>query len=214
MNLSASAIERFRKDVDWSNADARLQANQIAREALFEYVTGYQARGNDALLVYHHRESPVSLQESSLRLLRESAPLVTELSQVAAYFERYPRVSLPAGAEEFFYWSQVTLSLKPVTRVNHVVLAPGHVAGLSGHVIVSRTLYASHYFLDGLEIRYLVPSEEGLAPRSFYFVSVNRSHSDSLNGLRGLLIGGRVRASVRDSMRRHVEHVKQVVEED
>jgi len=47
-------------------------------------------------------------------------------------------------------------------------------------VAASRTIYASHYFRDGLEVKHIVPVS---AERSaFYLLSVNRSHSESLLG--------------------------------
>jgi hypothetical protein len=82
--------------------------------------------------------------------------------------------------------------------------------GLAGFVAASRTIYASHYFRDGLEVKHIVPvSPERTA---FYLLSVNRSHSESLLGLKGLLLGGRIRSSARSGVERHVLHVKSQAE--
>ena len=47
---------------------------------------------------------------------------------------------------------------------------------------------------------------------AFYLVSVNRSHSESLLGLKGLLLGGRIRSSARAGVERHVLYVKSEAE--
>ena len=89
----------------------------------------------------------------------------------------------------------MSFGMKPITRANHVVVMPVTTDGLAGFVAASRTLYASHYFRDGLEVKYVVPvpPERG----AFYLLSVNRSHSESLLGLKGLLLGGKIRSSAR-----------------
>ena len=50
------------------------------------------------------------------------------------------------------------------------------------------------------------------ARTAFYLVSVNRSHSESLTGLKGLLLGGKIRSSARSGVERHILHVKQQTE--
>src|SRR5262249_5029602 len=46
VKLAASAIDRMRRDVDWTRPDAREQANRLARQIAFEYVTEYLQGGN------------------------------------------------------------------------------------------------------------------------------------------------------------------------
>ena len=104
----------------------------------------------------------------------------------------------------------MSFGMKPITRASHVVIAPAITDGLAGFVAASRTIYASHYFRDGLEVKYVVPVS---AQRSaFYLVSVNRSHSESLTGMKGLLLGGRIRSSARSGVERHILHVKREAE--
>jgi hypothetical protein len=100
--------------------------------------------------------------------------------------------------------------MKPITRANHVVVMPTTHDGLTGFVAASRTIYASHYFRDGLEVKYVVPvpDERG----AVYLLSVNRSHSESLTGVKGLLLGGKIRSSARSGIERHVLHVKSQAE--
>ena len=104
----------------------------------------------------------------------------------------------------------MSFGMKPITRANHVVLTPLTIDGLHGFTIASRTIYASHYFRDGLEVKHVVPVSPDR--NAFYLLSVNRSHSESLLGLKGLLLGGRIRSSARSGVERHVLHVKKEAE--
>lgn len=205
VNLSASQIGRLRS-VDARAPGGRAELTQVARQALAEYVADYQKRGNEALVVYRDREPAFALKEASARLLKQSTELHRTAPAIATYLDRYPAAPLPPGAEEWFYWSVMSFGMKPITRANHVVVMPVTTDGLAGFVAASRTLYASHYFRDGLEVKYVVPVPQESA--AFYLLSVNRSHSESLLGLKGLLLGGRIRSSARSGVERHVLHVK------
>ncbi|MEO5822151.1 MAG: hypothetical protein ABIT71_16730 [Vicinamibacteraceae bacterium] len=209
VNLSATQITRLRS-VDGRGPGGRARLTYAARQALTEYVADYQRRGNEALAVYRDREPAFALREASARLLRQSIELHRMAPAIAFYLDRYPAVPLPPGAEEFFYWSVMSFGMKPITRANHVVVMPVTSDGLAGFVAASRTIYASHYFRDGLEVKYVVPvSQERSA---FYLLSVNRSHSESLMGMKGLLLGGKIRSSARSGVERHVLHVKSQAE--
>jgi hypothetical protein len=209
VNLSYGQIERFRR-VDAREPGGRDRLTRAAREGLAAITADYQRRGNEALVVYRDRVPAVPLRDASARLLKQAVELRRVAPAVATYLERYPAEPLPAGAEEFFYWSVMTFGMKPITRANHVVVAPAETDGLAGFVAVSRTIYASHYFRDGLEVKHVVPvSPERTA---FYLVSVNRSHSESLTGMKGLLLGAKIRSSARNGVERHVLHVKRQAE--
>jgi hypothetical protein len=205
MNLSAGQIARFRA-VDGRGPGGRAALTKVAKQALADYVADYQKRGNEALVVYRDREPAIALKEASARLLKQSTELQRLAPAIAAYLGAYPAQPLPAGAEEFFYWSVMSFGMKPITRANHVVVVPAPPDGAGGFVAASRTIYASHYFRDGLEVKYVVPvpGERG----AFYLLSVNRSHSESLTGVKGLLLGGKIRSSARSGVERHVLHVK------
>jgi hypothetical protein len=61
-------------------------------------------------------------------------------------------------------------------------------------VVISKMLYASHYFWTGIEIRALVP--DPVRGSGFWLPTVNRSRSDGLSGFTGKMIRGRVRSEV------------------
>ncbi len=84
--------------------------------------------------------------------------------------------------------------MKPTIRINHVTITDQqtHVA------VVSKMLYASHYFWTAIELRVLVP--DPARGEGFWFVNVNRSRSDGLGGFTGSLIRGKVRTETEKGM--------------
>ena len=101
------------------------------------------------------------------------------LPDLKKYLLDYPKVTLP-NAESFLYWQNVKFGLKPTIRINHLTIADqqSHVA------VVSKMLYASHYFWTAIELRVLVP--DPARGEGFWFANVNRSRSDGLERFRGL----------------------------
>jgi hypothetical protein len=119
-------------------------------------------------------------------MIERMPSLVVYLPQLRTYLLDYPKATLPRSTS-FLYWQEAKFGLKPTIRINHLTVAeePTHTA------VVSKMLYASHYFWTALELRVLVPDPARGA--GFWFVSVNRSRSDGLSGFVGSLIRGKVR---------------------
>jgi hypothetical protein len=73
------------------------------------------------------------------------------LTPLAKYLRGYPTVARPRQTSDFFYWSLAEFGLRPVFRINHVVVhATGRTSGPL-HVVLVKQLYASHYFRTALE---------------------------------------------------------------
>ena len=115
------------------------------------------------------------------------------LPDLKKYLLDYPKVTLP-NAESFLYWQNAKFGLKPTIRINHLTIAnqQSHVA------VVSKMLYASHYFWTAIELRVLVP--DPARGEGFWFANVNRSRSDGLSGFVGSIIRGKVRGEAEQGM--------------
>jgi hypothetical protein len=111
----------------------------------------------------------------------------TYLPEVRRYLLKYPDATLP-DSTDFLYWQEVDFGLKPTIRINHLVIQEGP----EETVVASKMLYASHYFWTALELRVLVP-DSSRGP-GFWFVNVNRSRCDGLNGF----FGGAIRNHIRN----------------
>ena len=213
VKLSASAMNRFRTDVDWSSATAARQADEVAREMILELVRAYQAEGNAALGSYVDGDRPLLVAEQFRALLDSRDPLPAPVPALLAYLDDYPH-GRPAGAEDFFYWTVVDFGLKPTIRVNHVTIYPLAAGSPSGiaYAIAIKQLYASHYFHTTLELRFLVDHARGSGQHGAALVSITRSRNDGMTGFRGWFLRPVIRRRSRDAVRGYLEHVKRQVE--
>jgi hypothetical protein len=205
LKLSATALARVQKEIDWSKPSARADAEALARRLAFDYVNGYLEGGNARLAEYRDAGRPTFVGEE-FRSMVERLPALSEyLPDLKKYLLEFPRASL-ANAESFLYWQEAKFGLKPTIRISHLVITqqPTHVA------VASKMLYASHYFWTALELRVLVP-DPARGP-GFWFVSVNRSRSDGLSGFVGALIRGKVRGEADKGMQAALRTTKSKLE--
>ena len=214
VKLSATAMSRFRNQVNWSSPNAAHQANEIARGMILELVRAYQANGNGALGQYDDGGTPLPVTQEFRALLSSSGDLwPAPAPGLIAYLGDYPR-GRPDGAEDFFYWSVVDFGLKPTIRISHVTIYPlsGGSASSVAYVIAIKQLYASHYFHTTLELRFLVDDDRGPGRRGFYLLSIIRSRNDGMVGIGGSLLRPIISRRSRNAVRRYLEHLKQQVE--
>jgi hypothetical protein len=213
MKLSAAAMNRFRKLVNWSSPNAARDANEVVREMILELVRAYQANGNDALGHYDDGGEPLPVAQEFRALLPNGDLLPAPVPALIAYLEDYPR-DRPAGAEDFFYWSVVDFGLKPTIRANHVTIYPlsGRPSSNVAYVIAIKQLYASHYFHSTLELRFLVDDSRRPGRSGFYLVSIMRSRNDGMTGFAGSVLRPIINRRSRNAVRRYLEHVQRQVE--
>jgi len=212
VQLPATAMSRFRNEVNWSSPNATRQVNQVAREVLLALVRAYQADGNAALGHYDDDGEPLPVAEQFRALLASSTELPAPVPDLIAYLDDYPRRRL-AGAEDFLYWAVVDFGLKPTIRVNHVTIYPLASALPSGvaYAIAIKQLYASHYFHTTLELRFLIDDDRA-GRLGFWLVSITRSRNDGMTGFKGLFLRPIISRRSGEAVRGYLEHVKRQVE--
>lgn len=186
VKMAASAIDRMRREIDWSRTDAREQANRLARQLALEYVTEYLEGGNEALAVYRDAERPTFVAREFEELVNQLPELSDFIPNVRKYLLGFPRATLPAS-ESFVYWQDADFGLKPTIRINHLVMAQDS----QGAIVASKMLYATHYFWTALELRVLVRDPQ--RGEGFWFLTESRSRSDGLSGFVGRVIRSKVR---------------------
>jgi hypothetical protein len=193
IKLGDNALARMRKEIDWSKRSATADAERLARQLMFEYVNGYLEGGNARLAVYRDSNRPTFVAQEFAGMIDRMPAISEYLPDIKRYLLDYPKARL-AKSQELLYWQEAKFGLKPTLRVNHLTIAeePTHIA------VVSKMLYASHYFWSALELRVLVPDPS--RGEGFWFVSVNRSRSDGLSGFVGSLIRGKVRGEAEKGM--------------
>ena len=207
VKLGQESLTLLRRGVDWSSPDAHAVVTRLLRRLLFEYTVAYQEGGNRALAVYRDKERPTFMSQEFEELLENVSFLPIYAPELHRYLLDYPNAELP-NSEEFFYWATNEFGLKPTTRVNHVVIYRPE--WTDSAVIASKQIYGSHYFHTALELRalWVDPNRPG-----FYFMVLNRSRTDGLEGFVGMLLRGRVRSRARDSLHRLLEYTKQAMEQ-
>ena len=104
------------------------------------------------------------------------------------------------------YWQETEFGLKPTLRINHLTVREGP----SDAVVVSKMLYASHYFWTGLDLRALV--SDPARGSGFWFVTVGRSRSDGLSGSTSAFLRRRVRTEVQEAAMAGLRMTKQKME--
>jgi hypothetical protein len=133
------------------------------------------------------------------------------LTPLANYFRGYPTAARPRLTSDFFYWSLAEFGLKPVFRINHVVVhGTGRTSGPL-HVVAVKQLYASHYFHTAFEVRAVV-SDGRPSGKGVYLVVLNMARSDGLTGLFGGLIKLRASNGSRDGLERALATIKRMAE--
>jgi hypothetical protein len=137
-------IERLRREVNWAAADYRIQATQLLKQILLDYVRDYLDRGDPALIEYNDKPKVVRLADELRALLAEST-----------YADRFTEFREPLNGsmksefsmvESAIVWSKIKFGLKPVIAINHIIIY--QLAQKVGPqvLVASKQIYANHYF--------------------------------------------------------------------
>ena len=191
VKLSASDLQRFRTEVDWSASNAGAAADAVMRRLALDYATGYLEGGNERLAVYRDDERPTSVAQEFRAMVERMPELTSYVPDLQHYLLDYPKLTLP-DSTSFLYWQTADFGLRPTIRISHLTIRESPDTA----VVASKMLYASHYFWTGLELRVLIPDPARGA--GFWFVLIDRSRADGLNGFTGIFVRRRVRSAVRD----------------
>jgi len=205
LKLGEGALVRLKQEVDWSKPNAKADVDRLARQLMFDYVNAYLKGGNSELAVYRDSSRPTFVGQEFASMIDRMPELTGYLPDLKRYLIGFPKITLPSS-DSFIYWQEAKFGLKPTIRINHltIVQEPTHA------VVVSKMLYASHYFWTAIELRVLVPDAE--RGPGFWFASVNRSRSDGLSGFTGALIRGKVRGEAEKGMMAVLQSTKSRLE--
>jgi hypothetical protein len=205
LKMSATSIEKLRKDVNWSEQNYRDQVTRFFRGMLLEHVQAYLKLGNAGLGNYEDKSYKLGLGDEMRTLLKPTSYMYGYLPEFQRYLEGFPttRQSTAGNFEDFLYWSKEDYGLKPVISMTHVTIQR-HAHGTAvDTMIASQGIYASHYLEASLGLTALVQSQASEPPRS-YLIYVNRSHTDAFRGffagVKRSLVTGRIRDTAKKKM--------------
>jgi hypothetical protein len=196
VKLPAAAMDRFRKEVDWSQPNHRDRASEVWKQILVDYATTYMREGNKALFEYNDKSDAVQLNDEFRTLLQPASYTYEFTPELQKFLEQYPSAR-PAESEDFVYWTKETFGLKPVVSLTHLTIYRHRRPNGTVALIASKGIYASHYLESSLGFTSFVDYD---GPDPSYLIYVNRSRSDAL---RGILAG------IRDGARKNMEFVRE-----
>lgn len=185
--LPAWLMEDLHAKVDWNAPDAEAQARALLRRHWIAYVRRYQQQGDSALAVYYDSPSPYSLAEGLRSVISSAKALWSQLPDLAHYVESYPR-NKPPGIEDFFYWQEAAFGLKHVLRTQHVIIQKLPNPGGAHYAILSKMLFATHYFRAAFEFKYVYPVRTPEGEAAIYLMACQRSYVDGMSGISGMIL--------------------------
>jgi hypothetical protein len=210
VKLGQRAFDQLAK-VNWSAPDAAARINALFRQISLDYAVAYRKDGNKALAVYLDSDRPQFIAREFEGMIGRVDLWPDVLPPLAKYLNGYPTAPRPPLTRDFFYWSMAEFGLKPVFRINHVVVySTGRTSGPL-HVVAVKQLYASHYFYAALEVRVVV-SDPRRSGKGVYLVVLNIGRSDGLTGMLGGLVKSRASNGSRDGMERALAAIKRMAE--
>jgi hypothetical protein len=200
-------MDALRSVIDSGAADASTRVTAYVRRRMVDYVNAFREQGSDAMVVYGDLGS-VQSSAAFDGLMRDSSRIVRMAPALADYISAYPRDPL-SGATSTIQWSVESMPrLRPVMRiVHHVVYDPPEDPATT--FIVSKQLYADHYFEAGLEALLFTDAANAgfqndggnalvIVTRRYRF---DHLPSGGLLNLRGRVIGA-LRGAVEDDVKR------------
>jgi hypothetical protein len=180
LKMSGAMMDRFRTEVDWAAPDYKLRATRLFRRMLLDYVRDYLVRGDAALIEYQDQSRPVRLDEEHRELLDSSLYINNFAAEFTQYLKGFPRLEL-TNVENSINWAKIKFGLKPVTILTHVATY-SRSGGVPQILVVSKQLYANHYFDSSLALTALINVPVTGKTSDSYLLYTNRSRADSLAG--------------------------------
>ncbi len=201
LKMSAAMITRLQNEIDWNAPEYGSEAMQLFQKMLAEYVVDYIQRGDQALLQYDNRKTPVRLADDH-RMLLEGVLFLDELApDFGKYIRNFPAVDLP-GVEHEFDWTKVDFGLKPVLTITHTASFAFQRNNFDQYLIATRGIYATRYVDSSLALVMLVRE----SANENYLVFTNISRSNSLTGsfsdLKRTVVAGQSETKVKDMLTR------------
>jgi hypothetical protein len=212
LKLSATMIERFRNEVNWSAPDYQARASALMREILFDHVRTYLKSGNAALGEYSDRPYKLNLADEFRSLVEPAAYMYRYKPELRHFLLDFPN-SRPEHGESFIYWSKEKFGLKPVVSVTHIAVQRLSRSAYSDVVIASKGIYANHYFDASLGLTAFVHDGDSEESQT-YLIYINRSKADALRGVFGGLKRSLISSSLKDGAKKNMEIIKQKLESD
>ena len=185
--IPAVAMEELKTKIDWNAPDAMERAEALIHQLWLVRLDHYQREGDAALAIYHDSTAPFSVADGLHSLMKAENWLGRRFPDLMRYAAEYP-VKRPPLTENLFYWQEAAFGLKHVVRTQHVIIQEVPAEGGSHYAIISKLLFATHYFRAAFEFNYVYPVHTESGEPALYFVAAQRSYVDGLTGVKGAIL--------------------------
>ena len=138
VKLGQAALDSVAR-IDWRSPTAIQDVHALARRTALDYVDAYRRGGNQELAIYRDTERPLFIAQEFSDMVARTSQLPDGLPELARLLLAYPSGSRPAAFEDLFYWSVAGFGLKPVFRLNHVLIVRPS-AGPTRYAIATKQL--------------------------------------------------------------------------
>jgi hypothetical protein len=204
VRLSAEAIDRVRREIDWNAADASHTATQLVLQLLVDYVTHYRQSGTAAAMEYADRSPRLNVGREFALLIKADTLTWNYAPRLGRHLLEYPASSAD-HMTDFVYWSKELVRSRPVISITHVAMAAAVDDSPVAYAIGSKQIYAMHYYDASLGLTLLIPDRTAASPTT-YVAYLNRSRIDLFDGLLGAvtrrIVAGKARGVVADQLER------------
>ena len=209
VRLSATDIDRFHREVNWSSTDWRIRSVSVWRQVLAGYAAAYLTGGRTAMPDYANRKESLSVASELSMLIDEYGFVAPYSPEFYTYLQQFGP-GAPAGTEHALYWTKEDFGVRPILRICHQVIykAPGR---STSTLIANNQVYADHYLDAALGLTLAI--DDGSSNDGFYMITINRARTRSLTGLLRKLVRSTVQNRSREAMRRILSGTKQSVEQ-
>lgn len=150
VRLWQEAIARFQRQVAWEAPSHPQRAEALLRQTLAEYAAEYAKRGAAALRAYDDNVFSISIGGTLADLLRRR---FFTFDADPAFRAAAASTAAPLGdPDDFLYWYKERFWRKSLTALCHVTLRGAGDADTDLGFVLSRQIYASHYFDGAVEL--------------------------------------------------------------
>lgn len=204
LQLSAEAIQRVRREIDWHAADAPRKASLLVRQLLVDLVARYVQSGTSAAMEYADRAPRLNVGRAFVSLMDADTITGAYAPRLRRHLLEYPAPTAEKMTD-FVYWSKELVRGRPVISITHVATATAVDDSPVAYAIGSKQIYAMHYYDASLGLTLLVP-DRSAASSATYVVYLNRSRIDLFDGFFGgvarRVVAARARGLVAEQLQR------------
>ncbi len=206
-SLSEEMIKRLSDDINWGSSEGRRKADEMIKTMLAGYTAEYLKKGDSALMIYRDDPEPLSLQDEQRSLLDNLLWIGDFAPEFREYLRRFP-AQRPEGVEGFVNWSNVQIGFKPVIVSTHTIFYKKEEGGIPQAFIISKQIYASHYFHSSLALTAITSFPKAGGGFDSYVFFVNHSRAGALTGTLGQIARVAVDGEAENKLRGALEDTK------